>query len=224
MEEEFNCEFVSWEDIATLSRIVAKSIMKTGFQPDMIVGLARGGFVPSRNLADLLGVKDLVSIKVGHWGEVATKDGKVELKYPIKIDLTGKKVLIVDDITDTGDSMITAKDYVQSLGPSEIKTATLIHITHSKFVPDFYAEEIKGKDWKWFIFPWCFVEDLGSFINKVLDNGNHMSLSSIKQDIEKRFKVEVKHEPLIDILEKLEHRNIIEKVGNNVWKKKPQVA
>ncbi len=221
MEDGFNCEFVSWEDIHTLSRIVAKSIRKAGFQPDVVIGLARGGFVPSRNLADLLGVKDLVSIKVGHWGEVATKDGKAELKYPIKIDLTGKKVLIVDDLTDTGESMIVAKDYVQSLGPAEIKTATLVHITHSKFVPDFYAEEVDN--WVWFIFPWCFVEDVSSLINKVLENGEHMSLSSIRQDIEKRFKVSVEYEPLIDLLEELGHRNVIEEIGNNLWRKKSEV-
>lgn len=221
MEDSFNCEFVSWEDIHTLSRIVAKSIRSSGFQPDVIIGLARGGFVPSRNLADLLGVKDLISVKVEHWGEVATNDGKAELKYPIKIDLTGKKVLIVDDLTDTGESMMTVKDYVQSLGSAEIKTATLMHITHSKFVPDFYAEEVK--DWKWFIFPWCFVEDVTSLINKVLENGEHMNLSSIKQDIEKRFRVNVGYEPLIDVLEELEHRGIIEKIGNNLWRKRAQV-
>ena len=220
MEGDFNCQLVSWEHINTLSRIVAKNMRMSGFQPDMIIGLARGGFVPSRNLADLLGVKDLVSIKVGHWGVTATKDGKAELKYPIKIDLTGKKILIVDDITDTGDSMILAKDYVQSLGPAEIKTATLMHINHSKFVPDFYAEEIDKDDWMWFIFPWCFVEDVGSLIDKVMDNSNHASLSSIKQTIEKRFKIDVGYDPLMNVLEELEHRNVVEKVGNNLWKKK----
>lgn len=217
MEDGFNCAFISWDDIHTLSRIVAKGIRKAKFQPDVIIGLARGGFVPSRNLSDLLGVKDLISLKIGHWGEVATKDGKAELKYPIKFDLTGKKVLIVDDITDTGESMIVARDYIQSLGPSEIKTAVLMHINHSKFTPDFYAEDVE--DWTWFIFPWCFVEDAGHLINKVLENGEHMSLSSIKRDMEKRFQIKIKYEPLLDLLEELEHRNLIEKIGNNVWKK-----
>ncbi len=220
MEGDFNCEFLSWEHVNTLSRIVAKSVRTFGFQPDFIIGLARGGFVPSRNLADFLGVKDLISLKVGHWG-VASNTGKAELKYPIKIDLTGKKVLIVDDITDTGDSMILAKDYVQTLGPAEIKTATLMHITHSKFVPDFYAEEVK--EWTWFIFPWCFIEDVGSLIGKVMENDSHMSLSSIRQEIKKRFKVNVEYEPLIGILEELEHRNTVEKTGNNFWKRKSEV-
>lgn len=219
MEGDFNCELVSWERIHALSRIVAGNMRESGFQPDIIIGLARGGLVPSRNLADFLGVKDLVSIKIAHWGVTATKDGKAELKYPINIDLTGKKVLIVDDITDTGDSMKLAKDYVQSLGPAEIKTATLMHITHSKFVPDFYAEEIK--EWRWCIFPWCFVEDVISLIDKVIDNGSNMGLSSIKQDLEKRFGINVEYEPLMNVLEELEHRNVIEKTGNDLWRKRP---
>ena len=220
MADDFNCELVSWNRIHDLSKTVAKNVRNSGFQPDLIIGLARGGFVPSRNLADLLGVNDLVSIKVVHWGVTATKDGKAELKYPIKIDLKEKKVLIVDDITDTGESMIVAKDYVQSLGPAEIKTATLMHINHSKFVPDFYAEEVDKNDWMWFIFPWCFVEDVSSLLVKVMENNGNASLSSIKQGIEERFKVSIEYMPLIEVLEELEHRNTVEKVGNDIWRKK----
>jgi hypoxanthine phosphoribosyltransferase len=220
MEDDVNCELVSWKYINTLSKTVAKNIRSVGFQPDFIIGLARGGFVPSRTLADLLGVKDLVSIKVSHWGVTATKDGKAELKYPIKIDLTGKKVLVVDDITDTGESMILAKDYIQSLGPVEIKTATLMHITHSKFVPDFYAEEVDKTDWKWFIFPWCFVEDVSSFVVKIVESEGESDLSSIKKEIEKRFKIKVEQEKLLEVMEEMEYRDIVEKIGDNIWKKK----
>ena len=220
MEGDFNCELVSWEHVHTLSKVVAKNVRKSRFQPDMIIGLSRGGLVPSRNLADFLGVKDLISIKVEHWGVTATKDGKAELKYPIKIDLKGKKVLIVDDITDTGDSMKLAKDYVKSLGPAEIKTTALIHINHSKFVPDFYAEEIDKDKWTWFIFPWCFVEDLVSLIDKLIENDNNKDLPSIKKDLEKRFKINVEDEALINVLEELEHRKMIEKIGNNAWGRK----
>ena len=62
----------------------------------------------SRVLCDYLGVKDLVSLKIEHWGVTATPDGKAQIKYPFDIDLTGKNVLVVDDITDTGESMIIA--------------------------------------------------------------------------------------------------------------------
>ncbi len=218
MEDSFNCELVSWDHIYELSKTVARNIRQSGFQPDILVGLARGGLVPTRNLSDLLGVKDVISIKVEHWGEVATKDGKVELKYPIKTDLTGKKVLIVDDITDTGESIRVAKDYVQSLGPAEIRTAVLKHIFHSKFVPDFYADELK--EWKWIIFPWCFVEDVGSLIGKVLDNGGGMNLESIRQEIERRFAVKLEDEYLMDAVRELEYRNLIEKTGNDQWRRK----
>lgn len=201
MSDSFECEVMSWELFQKLATNVAKSIKEDGFQPDFMVGLARGGWVLSRVLCDYLGVKDLVSLKVEHWGVTATPDGKARIKYPFDIDLTGRNVLVVDDITDTGESMMVAVDYVKSKNPATIKTAALRHIDGSKFTPDFYGDVIT---WRWVVFPWNFVEDMCNLVPKAAEHAD--TLSEIKQQMKERFNVELSVEQIDDIKAELKRR------------------
>ena len=198
----FDCELMSWELFDKLSEIVAEKIKISGFQPDFIIGIARGGWVLSRVLCDYLGVKDLISLKVEHWGITATPNGKAQIKYPFTIDLSEKKVLVVDDITDTGESMIIAINYTKEMNPAEIKTATLRHIKGSKFIPDFFGDEIT---WRWVVFPWNFVEDICNIIPKVLGSG--VEVNNIKKQLKTNFKIELTENQILDILNEIERRS-----------------
>ena len=62
--DKFPCEAMSWDRFYSLARRAADKIIKSGYNVDLIVGLARGGWVFSRVLCDFLGVKDLLSLKV----------------------------------------------------------------------------------------------------------------------------------------------------------------
>ncbi|HDN62364.1 MAG TPA: phosphoribosyltransferase [Candidatus Bathyarchaeota archaeon] len=202
--EKFECEVMSWEHFYRLAKEVANKIKSSGYVPDMIIGLARGGWCLARVLCDFIGVKDLVSLKVEHWGITATPDGKAKLKYPFNIDLTGKKVLVVDDITDTGESMRISVDYVKTLNPSEVRTAALRHIEGSKFKPDYYAEKIT---WRWVIFPWNFVEDLCNLVEKVQSEVDKPSDTKLlKAKLKEYFKVDVDEETVREILAEVDRR------------------
>lgn len=214
MAEKLKCELQSWENIYKLSRDVSKKISKE-YDPDMIIALTRGGWVPARNLCDFLGKKDLVGLKVEHWGITATMDGEAKIKYPISFDLTGKKVLVVDDITDTGKSMIVALDYLKTLNPREIKTATVLHIKGSKFTPDFYAEEI---EWKWVIFPWNLTEDMCNLISKILDNDAEVHIDAVRRGLKKYYDISVKKDTLSEIISEMERREMVKKVREDVIK------
>jgi hypoxanthine phosphoribosyltransferase len=198
----FDCELMSWELFDKLSKIVAEKIKISGFQPDFIIGIARGGWVLSRVLCDYLGVKDLISLKVEHWGITATPNGKAQIKYPFNIDLSEKKVLVVDDITDTGESMIIAINYTKGMNPAEIKTAALRHIKGSKFIPDFFGDEIT---WRWVVFPWNFVEDMCNIIPKVMSSG--LEVNNIKKQLKTNFKIELTNKQILDILNEIERRS-----------------
>ena len=205
--DSFECEVMDWGLFYDLSKEVAKKVNTSGYKPDLIIGLARGGWVLARVLCDLVGVKDLVSLKVEHWGVTATPDGKAKLKYPFDIDLTGKRVLVVDDITDTGESMHIAVDYIQSLKPSEIKTVALRHIAGSKFVPDYFAEEIA---WRWVIFPWNFIEDMSNIVPKILRSvGSDADVAHIKRKLKQLYKIDVPKERIKEILRILRRRGFI---------------
>ena len=206
----FECEVMDWNLFYKLARQVATKINSSGYRPDMIVGLARGGWVLARVLCDLIGIKDLVSLKVEHWGVTATPDGKAKLKYPLNVDITGKNVLVVDDITDTGESMRVTLEYLKSLKPSEIKTAALRHINTSKFLPDYFGEEIS---WRWVIFPWNFTEDMCNIIPKVckrlsINPEDEVDVIKIKNELKQFYTIGISEETLEEILQELKRRNL----------------
>jgi len=203
MSDAFECELMSWDLFDNLAKKVAKKINESEFKPDFMVGLARGGWVLSRVLCDYIGVKDLVSLKVEHWGVTATPDGKAQIKYPFDIDLTGRNVLVVDDITDTGESMMVDVDYVQSKNPASIKTAALRHIEGSKFTPDYYGDIIT---WRWVVFPWNFVEDMCNIVPKVSEDTD--SVSEIKKRLKEQHKIDLTLEQIEEINAELERRKI----------------
>lgn len=164
---QFRAKIVSWGDIERWCDSIRHKIMKD-YAPDTIIGIARGGLVPARILSDRMWIKDLLSVKTEHWGITATKDGEATLKGTLNGSLDGKNVLVIDDITDTGESLRVASEYVKSLNPQTLKTATMLHITRSGFLPDYYAEEINEQAWTWFIFPWNIYEDLDNLVGRSL--------------------------------------------------------
>jgi uncharacterized protein len=207
-EKTFECLVMDWDMFYGLAKKVAEKINKSGYQPDVIVGLARGGWVLARVLCDFVGVKDLVSLKVEHWGVTATPDGTAKIKNEIHMDLKGKKVLVVDDLTDTGESMCIAVDYIKSLKPNQIRTASLQHITGAKFKSDYIGEEIS---WVWVIFPWNFTEDLCTIVPKVCRriqaNFESADATQIKDELKQSYCINTNEETICEILQEIKRRN-----------------
>jgi hypoxanthine phosphoribosyltransferase len=198
---------VKWEEAVDWSTRLADKI-KDSYSPDMIIAIARGGLVPARIVADVLGILDLISIKVEHWVVTASHTPEAKIKYPFKIDLDGKKVIIIDDITDTGDSLIIAEKYVrENFNPSEIKTATMQHIkTASKYEPDFYAETVT--DWTWFMYPWNYWEDEINLTKKILNEKGNMEISELEKEFKDSYGI-LPPIPLSKIIEEMKRRKIL---------------
>jgi len=199
--QKFQCEILTWQSFYDQSKKVAKKIQDSGYRADIMVGLARGGWVLSRVLCDFLEIKDLVSLKVEHWGITATPDGTAQIKYPFEIDLSGKKVLVVDDITDTGQSMKVATDYIKTMNPEEIKTATLMHIEGSEFIPDYYGGKVQ---WKWYIFPWNYTEDMCNIVPKLAEKAD--TPSEIKEMLKEYHGIKIEEVEITRILDEVDRR------------------
>lgn len=185
---DFRAHIVSWDDIEKWCSSIRCEVVEN-FTPDVIVGLSRGGLVPARMLSDSLWIKDLLSIKTEHWGLTATRSGEAILNDPGKLNLKGKRVLVVDDITDTGQSMKLAYDFVKSQEPEVVKTATMLHITRSEFIPDFYGEEVSQDKWTWFIFPWNVYEDLDNLLSKTMKD--RLDLPGIKALLKEHYDLSI---------------------------------
>ncbi len=179
-------KLVTWDDVVTWCWKLARKIKESGWKPDVIVAIARGGFAPARLLCDFLDVENLLAIQSQHWTEAAKAEEKAILKFPYKIDLSGKKVLIVDDIADTGESILLARKFVQeNWKPSEVKVATMQWISPvCKMKPDYYVDEVK--EWVWYQYPWTRAEDTAQFIKRIVTEEKKKEWT--KDQIIKKFK------------------------------------
>jgi hypoxanthine phosphoribosyltransferase len=154
------CRRASWHDIDGWADRLADAVRGSGFRPDALVGLTRGGWVPARLLSDRLGVPRLLSLRVQHWGLTAARDGAARLTEGLSGSVDGASVLVVDDITDTGESLRLAREHVVAARPGRVETAAFVHIAHSAFIPTYHAEVIARDAWVWVVFPWNYWEDL----------------------------------------------------------------
>ncbi len=193
---KFKCVQYDWNDIYELCKEIAKKIKESNFRPDAIVAVARGGWVPARILADLLFVKELYSVKAEHWGMVATETGKAKITQPLTVDLSGKKVLVVDDVADTGETVELVAKHVMEKNAEEVRTAVLDFKHTSKFVPDYYAKEMES--WRWIVYPWSLYEDAKDLISRIASN--EMSVEEIKRKLEEEFEFFVDEAIIEDVL------------------------
>jgi len=211
--EKKPCKILSLNDVYELSRKTAMKIIESGYKPDMIIGLARGGWFTARIISDYLNVDDLVSIKIEHWGTTAKISlPEARLKHPFEIDLKDKKVLLVDDITDTGESLILAKNVTSKLNPIELKTAVMQYMTSSKIKPDYYAEVVDK--WIWMIYPWNWIDDFANFSLTILKAypEKYFGLEELRKLIKKYFNVDptkVSSNHLKLVLNILEERGLV---------------
>ncbi|EQD76542.1 xanthine-guanine phosphoribosyltransferase [mine drainage metagenome] len=209
---EFRARIVKWDEIEDWCRNISDSLIK-GQIPDAIIGMSRGGLVPARIVSDRLLIKELYAIKTEHWGLTATIDGTATLKQGLSSNIKGMNVLIVDDITDTGQSMKLAYDYIKSQSPGSVRTAAMLHITHSVFKPDYFAREINDSQWTWFIFPWNVFEDVMNLSGKIINH--EMEVAEIKEGLFKAYELEITEEKLSEVLIYMENLGKIRKNPNN---------
>jgi uncharacterized protein len=155
-------------------------------------------------------LNDLTSMKIEHYKRAADMQTETKIKYPIPIDISGKKILIIDDITDTGDTLNLAVNYLKSLKPSEVRTAVLQHKTCSPFVPDYYARKIIK--WRWIIYPWARYEDLVGFAEVIIRNKNP-DISQIKSQLKSIYELDIKEKELQEILDDLSERGEIKRIN-----------
>lgn len=181
---DLHCEVLSWGEVYTLSKKMSLNVKKNGYQPDVVVAISRGGVIPARILCDVLSVMDLLTLKVNHWLQTGEHTEKAIVKYPLNADFSAKRVLVVDDITDTGGSLEAAVEHLSKLKPKTIKTATMQYIPTSSFKPDYTGKVVS--DWAWFIFPWNMYEDLGNLTLRLLKN--HPEKRGDSKDLAKWFR------------------------------------
>jgi len=130
---------ITYEDLQKKCVMLAEKITHSGFQPDMIVSITRGGLLSAYFLADRLGVKSIETINISSYED--SKSGNIQDLTKFKKDFTGFKTLIVDDLVDSGKTMhFILSNY--AFNPMDTKIATIFVKPHASIKPDFFVEEI----------------------------------------------------------------------------------
>ncbi|MBI2623649.1 MAG: hypothetical protein HYW65_03690 [Candidatus Liptonbacteria bacterium] len=123
---------MSWDEFDKEIRALAE---KVDYTPDMIVGVVRGGLVPARLLSTLLSVPQMRCITMARNG------GTREILDELGGDIAGKKVLVVEDMIESGKSLAAAKKYLE-LNGAVVKTACLYTMPTSEMTPDYFLREV----------------------------------------------------------------------------------
>ncbi|MEE8168727.1 MAG: phosphoribosyltransferase [Candidatus Hydrothermarchaeales archaeon] len=151
---------LSWNDIQKQCEYLAKNIRENKVEFDIIVSIARGGWAPARILSDILDNDELYTVRVKFYEDVGKPRENPLILHPTQFDVTGKKVLLVDDIADTGASLLTVIKHLEERKAGNIFVATLVKKPSSKYTPNLYAMETSA----WVIFPWEVRETIRSIL------------------------------------------------------------
>ena len=131
---------MTWEEF---QNEITNLSSKIDFTPDIIVGISRGGLIPARLLSSSLNVKEMFCLTVKK-----QNDERV-LTTEIIENISGKYILLVEDMLESGKSLQVAKQYLEKKGAS-VKTACLYTMPISKVIPDYSLSERKDV----VSFPW----------------------------------------------------------------------
>jgi len=194
LENNLELEIPSWDRIYSLLLKLAETVRKSGFEPDVIVGVSRGGWIPARIMSDLLETPKLANVTTEFYVGVAETKREPSITQPVSVSVKDKKVLVVDDVADTGESLKLVNLHLKIQGASEIKIATIYYKPGSITVPHYYEKETRC----WIVFPWEQKETVKKTVEKfrgeertVEDAKEKLTSSGLNRELVERFIKEI---------------------------------
>ncbi len=152
-EKKLSFNAPNWDYIENLSFQLYMKAKRSGFIPDVMAAVSRGGLVPARILSDLFLADEikvtLAIMQVGFYSGIDKTHKEPIIYQDLPGHVYGKKILLVDDVADSGVSLDFALQYLRMKKPTEIKVGTLYHKPWSSLKPDFFVEETSS----WIVFP-----------------------------------------------------------------------
>lgn len=144
-------EILEWGAVGNATRELATRVHESGFEPEIVVAIARGGLVVGGALAYALGVKSCGSINVELYTGV-DETLPEPLLLPPHLDgasLAGRRVLLADDVSQSGLTLRLADGIIRSMG-ADVRTACFYTKPQTVFVPDYSWRDTD----RWIVFPW----------------------------------------------------------------------
>jgi hypoxanthine phosphoribosyltransferase len=154
-------ETMSWDDLGEGSRALAEAVHADGYRPDMVLGVARGGLLVAGALAYALDVKNTWTMNVEFYTGVDERLPVPMILPPVPelVDLDEARVLIADDVADTGATLKLVKDFCAGK-VAEVRVAVLYEKPRSIV----RSEYVWRRTDHWITFPWSADEPVGAGI------------------------------------------------------------
>ena len=159
-------EVLTWELFGSASRELAQMVAADGFEPDLLLSIARGGLFVAGALGYALDVKNLHVMNVEFYTGV---DQRLDLPVmlppvPNAVDLQGAKVLVCDDVADTGATLKLVTDFCAE-HVADVRCAVLYEKPRSTVK----CEYVWRRTDRWINFPWSTQPPVVRRHNQVLD-------------------------------------------------------
>jgi hypoxanthine phosphoribosyltransferase len=152
-------EVMSWDDLGDGARDLAEAILRDGYRPDIILGVARGGLLVAGALGYALGVKNTFTMNVEFYTGV---DERLEMPMllppvPDLVDFADTCVLVADDVADTGATLELVKDFCAGK-LADVRCAVLYEKPRSTV----RCEYVWRRTDRWVVFPWSAHEPVAA--------------------------------------------------------------
>jgi uncharacterized protein len=158
---------LSWEFFGELCRVLAVRIATSGYRPEIVVGIAKAGVIPGAVVASILRC-DFYSLKISRNEGAERVRERPRILSAAPPEARGRRVLIVDEICTTGDTLRIALNALRQVQPAELRSATSL-VKQGGYRPDFHALETGAT----VVFPWDrqVVNDGGEVVVNPLYEG-----------------------------------------------------
>jgi hypoxanthine phosphoribosyltransferase len=142
---------MTWDELGTGSKALAEQVAADGFRPDFILGISRGGLLVAGALAYALGVKNTFTMSVEFYTGIDERLDMPMILPPVPhlVDLHESRVLVADDVADTGQTLVLVKEFLEGK-VDEVKIACLYEKPRSIVHCDYVWERTD----RWIVFPW----------------------------------------------------------------------
>ncbi|NNG39966.1 phosphoribosyltransferase [Flexivirga sp. ID2601S] len=153
-------EVLTWEMFGDASRELAQAIADDGYQPDLIMSIARGGLIPAGAISYALGIKNVHVMNVEFYTGVDERLPMPVMLPPVPqpVDLSGATVLVIDDVADTGGTLDLVRDFCHS-HVKETRCAVIYEKSRSIVKSDYVWKRTDD----WIDFPWSSKPQIASF-------------------------------------------------------------
>ena len=140
-------QFIDWNEFHHMGFELSKRLNESCPDAETIISVARGGHVLARLLSDFLKLP-IFSVSIQSYQDLQQLE--LRITQELNIDLKGHHVLLIDEIVDSGKTLVRALEYLSDFGPSKV-TSVAMHVKPGAIArPDYYVDETD----KWVVYPY----------------------------------------------------------------------